>query len=97
MDRLRDAGFVLAAGRMKAAGFQRLDRIAHHHRCAGELEHLEVVEVVADRHHLLGRNAESARAAGKGVQGQLWPATLMSMGWYQEPSGKIWWTLLAGN
>lgn len=23
--------------------------------------------------------------------------TQFGMGWYQEPSGKIWWTLLAGN
>jgi hypothetical protein len=45
---------------MKSPRFQRLHRVSHHDRRAGEFEHLEVVEVVADGHHLLALEAERA-------------------------------------
>jgi hypothetical protein len=38
-----------------AATLNLLDRVPHHDRRARELEHLEIVEVVTDRHHLVAQ------------------------------------------
>ena len=50
----------LVAGHRPATGLQVVDRVSHHDRRAGELQHLEVVQVVADRHDFAGASAPGA-------------------------------------
>src|SRR5689334_14230751 len=57
LDRLCHAGLVLMAGDVPAATLQVADRIPHDDGPAREFQHLEIVEVVTDGHHLVGREA----------------------------------------
>ncbi|MCK7521761.1 MAG: hypothetical protein MZV64_30795 [Ignavibacteriales bacterium] len=55
LDGGRHAALVVAERDGPSQSLQRLDGVPHHHRNAGVLQHLAVVEVVADRHHGVAR------------------------------------------
>src|SRR5260221_3165245 len=59
-DRCGEPFLVVRAGQVETASLQALDRVAHHYSRAGEFQHVEVVQVVADGHDLVA--GESARA-----------------------------------
>ena len=60
LDRLRHAGLVVRAGDRPAPRLQLGQRVPHQHRGAGELEHLQVVQIVSHRHDLGAREARGA-------------------------------------
>src|SRR5437660_6755923 len=60
-DSCRKPAFVIGSRQAIASGFDGLARVAHHDGRAGEVEHLHVVQVVADRHHLVPRPAARLR------------------------------------
>src|SRR4051812_18655319 len=65
VDRLGDTGLVLMPGYMPAAGLETAHRVTHDDRQAGVFEHPEIIEVVADGHHLRRLQPERTCAAGE--------------------------------
>ena len=49
-NRRRETALVVRRRGMVAALLHRVHRIAHDHGSAGEIEHLDIIQVVADRH-----------------------------------------------
>src|ERR1700687_6057500 len=56
-DRCGETFLVVRAGQVETTSLQALDRVAHHHSRAGEFQHVEVVQVVADGHDLVAGEA----------------------------------------
>jgi len=52
-NRLCQPGALVIAGHRPSPLLQAVDRIRHHDRQTREFEHLEIVEVVTDSHHLI--------------------------------------------
>lgn len=63
--RAGDTRLVVAGGDGPAAGLQVGDGVAHHDRHAGTLQHLEIVQVVADGHDVAGGVAPDPRPLGE--------------------------------
>src|SRR6185436_17024421 len=58
-DRCSYTVFTIGRSRMQARNLaQRQRRVGHHHACACEQKHLEIVEIVADSHYLFATHAQ---------------------------------------
>ena len=64
-NRLGQAAIVVSGGRWPPDGLQLWDGVSHHDRVTDECQHLSVIQVVADSHHVLGIDATALEPGGQ--------------------------------